>query len=180
MKRLKSLEDEIRIEQKDTLNQEDFKFVGLTSCQQKSISIIISGFRVNLTVIKMPVFLLKFPVLFLQNSRMLAIKWLKDRFWPRLMTINIRASCRAWKLSISLLLICMINRNGLWDQKIGSEVQYLQAKTNKESLERQISSLKDQIDKFKIKSPIDGTIEECNIKVGGVVSPDPRLAAYTG
>jgi membrane fusion protein (multidrug efflux system) len=66
----------------------------------------------------------------------------------------------------------------LWDQKIGSEVQYLQSKTNKESLEKQISSLKQQVDKFKIKSPIDGTIEECNIKVGGVVSPDPRLAAY--
>jgi RND family efflux transporter MFP subunit len=57
-------------------------------------------------------------------------------------------------------------------------VQFLQAKTNKESLERQIASLKEQVDKFKIKSPIDGTIEECNIKVGGVVSPDPRLAAY--
>jgi len=66
----------------------------------------------------------------------------------------------------------------LWDQKIGSEVQYLQSKTNKESLEKQISSLKQQVDKFKIKSPIDGNIEECNIKVGGVVSPDPRLAAY--
>lgn len=66
----------------------------------------------------------------------------------------------------------------LWDQKIGSEVQYMQSKTNKESLEKQISSLKQQVDKFKIKSPIDGTIEECNIKVGGVVSPDPRSAAY--
>jgi RND family efflux transporter MFP subunit len=66
----------------------------------------------------------------------------------------------------------------LWDQKIGSEVQYLQSKTSKESLDRQISSLRQQIEKFKIKSPIDGTIEECNIKVGGVVTPDPRLAAY--
>jgi membrane fusion protein (multidrug efflux system) len=66
----------------------------------------------------------------------------------------------------------------LWDQKIGSEVQYLQSKTTKESLELQIASLKQQIEKFKIKSPISGTIEECNIKVGGVVSPDPRLAAY--
>jgi membrane fusion protein (multidrug efflux system) len=66
----------------------------------------------------------------------------------------------------------------LWDQKIGSEVQYLQSKTTKESLDRQISSLRQQIEKFKIKSPIDGTIEECNIKVGGVVTPDPRLAAY--
>ena len=66
----------------------------------------------------------------------------------------------------------------LWDQKIGSEVQYLQSKTNKESLDQQIASLKLQIEKFKIKSPINGTIEECNIRVGAVVSPDPRLAAY--
>lgn len=66
----------------------------------------------------------------------------------------------------------------LWEQKIGSEVQYLQAKTSKESLEQQISSLKDQIEKFKIKSPINGTIEECNIKVGSIVSPDPRSPAY--
>ena len=66
----------------------------------------------------------------------------------------------------------------LWDQKIGSEVQYLQSKTTMESLDRQISSLRQQIEKFKIKSPISGTIEECNIKVGGVVTPDPRLAAY--
>jgi len=66
----------------------------------------------------------------------------------------------------------------LWAQKIGSEVQYLQSKTAKESLEQQISSLKDQIEKFKIKSPVDGTIEECNIKTGSVVSPDPRSPAY--
>jgi len=66
----------------------------------------------------------------------------------------------------------------LWDQKIGSEVQYLQSKTSKESLEQQIAALKQQIEKFRIKSPITGTVEECNIKVGGVVTPDPRLAAY--
>lgn len=66
----------------------------------------------------------------------------------------------------------------LWDQKIGSEVQYLQAKTTKESLEQQISSLKDQIEKFKIKSPVDGTIEESNIKVGNVVSPDPYSVLF--
>lgn len=66
----------------------------------------------------------------------------------------------------------------LWDQKIGSEVQYMQSKTSKESLEQQITSLKTQIGKFKIKSPITGTVEECNIKVGSVVSPDPYSAAF--
>jgi RND family efflux transporter MFP subunit len=69
-------------------------------------------------------------------------------------------------------------QENLWKQKIGSEVQYLQAKTTKESLEKQIASLTQQIDKFKIKSPVDGTIEECNIKIGSMVAPDPRAAAY--
>lgn len=66
----------------------------------------------------------------------------------------------------------------LWDQKIGSEVQFLQSQTNKESLEQQISVLEQQIEKFKIKSPVNGTIEESNIKQGTVVSPDPRAAAF--
>jgi RND family efflux transporter MFP subunit len=54
----------------------------------------------------------------------------------------------------------------------------MQSKTNKEALEKQIASTNQQLEKFKIKSPITGTVEECNIKIGGVVSPDPRLAAY--
>lgn len=66
----------------------------------------------------------------------------------------------------------------LWEQKIGSEVQFLQSQTNKESLEQQISVLEQQIDRFKIKSPVNGTIEESNIKAGSVVSPDPRMAAF--
>ncbi len=66
----------------------------------------------------------------------------------------------------------------LWDQKIGSEVQYLQSKTTMESLEQQISVLKEQIEKFRIKSPVTGTVEECNIRPGSVVSPDPNSAAF--
>jgi membrane fusion protein, multidrug efflux system len=66
----------------------------------------------------------------------------------------------------------------LWDQKIGSEVQFLQSQTTRESLQQQISVLEEQIDKFKIRSPIDGTIEESNIRPGSVVSPNPMAAAY--
>jgi len=66
----------------------------------------------------------------------------------------------------------------LWNQKVGSEVQYLQAKTTKESLEQQIASTKEQIEKFKIKAPVAGNIEECNVRIGAFVSPDPRLAAF--
>jgi RND family efflux transporter MFP subunit len=62
-------------------------------------------------------------------------------------------------------------QENLWKQQIGSEIQYLQAKTNKESLEAQIASLKKQIDMTRIKSPINGDVEESMIKVGQAVSP---------
>jgi RND family efflux transporter MFP subunit len=63
-------------------------------------------------------------------------------------------------------------QENLWKQNIGSEIQYLQAKSNKETLEAQISTVKEQIDMTRIKSPITGDVEESLIKVGQAVSPN--------
>lgn len=60
-------------------------------------------------------------------------------------------------------------QKNLWDQKIGSEMQYLTAKNNKESLEYKIAALKQQIDMTRITSPIDGTVEESYFKIGQAV-----------
>ena len=66
----------------------------------------------------------------------------------------------------------MYNRQkNLWDQKIGSEAQYLAAKNSKESFEMKMSTLRDQLDMAKIVSPIDGTVEDIPIKVGQMASP---------
>lgn len=62
-------------------------------------------------------------------------------------------------------------QENLWKQEIGSEMQYLQAKTLKESLESQIAGIKKQIDMTRIKSPISGNVEESLVKVGQAVSP---------
>ena len=62
-------------------------------------------------------------------------------------------------------------QKNLWDQKIGSEVQYLKAKNDKESLENRIISIQDQINMMRIVSPINGTVEEVAIKVGQSVQP---------
>jgi membrane fusion protein, multidrug efflux system len=62
-------------------------------------------------------------------------------------------------------------QENLWKQQIGSEIQYLQSKANKESLESQIASIKKQIDMSRIKSPISGNVEESMVKVGQAVSP---------
>jgi len=62
-------------------------------------------------------------------------------------------------------------QKSLWDQKIGSEVQYLSAKNNKESLELKIKTLNEQLELYKVTSPIDGSVEDLAIKVGQSVAP---------
>jgi RND family efflux transporter MFP subunit len=59
----------------------------------------------------------------------------------------------------------------LWEQKIGSEVQYLSAKNSKESLENSIKTLEDQINMMRIVSPINGSVEDVAIKIGQSVGP---------
>lgn len=62
-------------------------------------------------------------------------------------------------------------QKNLWDQKIGTEVQYLQAKTNKESLEKQLASLEEQNDMTRMRSPFAGTIDDVQIKTGENTAP---------
>lgn len=70
------------------------------------------------------------------------------------------------------LAVEIYNRQkNLWDQKIGSEVQFLQTKTNKEALERKMGSLREQLSMTRIKSPINGTVDEVRIKIGQTVAP---------
>lgn len=65
----------------------------------------------------------------------------------------------------------------LWEQKVGSEVQYLQAKAGKESLEKNLNVLREQIDMAQIKSPISGVVDYVSLKVGQYAAPsfDPAF-----
>jgi membrane fusion protein, multidrug efflux system len=59
----------------------------------------------------------------------------------------------------------------LWEQKVGTEIQYLQAKNNKESLEQKIEQVKRTLDMYYVKAPFNGTVDEVTIKLGQTVSP---------
>jgi membrane fusion protein (multidrug efflux system) len=62
-------------------------------------------------------------------------------------------------------------QKNLWDQKIGTEVQYIQAKSTVESLERRINTLKSQ-DVFNVVvSPISGVVDEVRLKAGEIAAP---------
>ncbi len=62
-------------------------------------------------------------------------------------------------------------QKALWDQKIGTEIQYLTAKNNLESLDKKLATVREQLDMTRIKSPIAGTVDQMELKVGQAVSP---------
>jgi len=63
----------------------------------------------------------------------------------------------------------------LWDKKIGTEVQFLQVKNRKESLENQIATLKVQISMTQIRAPFSGIVDRIYQKEGEIANPARQL-----
>ena len=63
----------------------------------------------------------------------------------------------------------------LWDQKIGSEIQYLQAQTNMISQQKAVFQMKAQLAKTRIIAPFSGVIDELITEKGQVVGPGQGL-----
>ncbi|MCF6241477.1 MAG: efflux RND transporter periplasmic adaptor subunit [Bacteroidales bacterium] len=63
----------------------------------------------------------------------------------------------------------------LWKQQIGSEIQYLEAKNKKESLESKLNGLYIQLAKSKIKAPISGIVDLINVKEGELAMPGVQI-----
>jgi len=83
----------------------------------------------------------------------------------------LQTTLRDMETSLEFVTDLYLRQKNLWEQKIGSEVQYLTAKNTKESLENKIQAMKDQIALSTIISPINGTVEEISLKVGQAISP---------
>jgi membrane fusion protein (multidrug efflux system) len=62
-------------------------------------------------------------------------------------------------------------QKNLWDQKIGTEVQFLQAQTQMQSAQKQVDGLRQQADLYRIISPISGNIDQMDLKLGQVAQP---------
>ncbi|MDX1270787.1 efflux RND transporter periplasmic adaptor subunit [Bizionia paragorgiae] len=58
----------------------------------------------------------------------------------------------------------------LWEQKIGSEIQYLQAKSTYEGQQEAVNQLQKQISKTDVRAPFSGTIDDVIIEQGSVVA----------
>jgi len=59
----------------------------------------------------------------------------------------------------------------LWNEKIGSEIQFLQAKSSYEAQARAVDQMKLQLAKTEVRAPFAGTIDDVITEQGSVVSP---------
>ncbi|RKD92501.1 efflux RND transporter periplasmic adaptor subunit [Mangrovibacterium diazotrophicum] len=80
------------------------------------------------------------------------------------------------RISLDLANTTFERQQNLWDQKIGSEMQYLQAKTSKESQESRLESLLAQKEMAEVKAPVDGTVDVIFQKRGEIAGPQIPFA----
>ena len=74
------------------------------------------------------------------------------------------------KIQTTLAKTTFERQERLWKQKIGSEIQYLQAKSNYEAQREQINQLNSQLAKTEVRAPFDGTIDDVITDQGNVVA----------
>ena len=74
------------------------------------------------------------------------------------------------KIQANLAKTTYERQKRLWEQNIGSEIQYLNAKSNYESLEESVKQITKQISKTTVKAPFTGIIDDVMIERGNVVN----------
>lgn len=82
---------------------------------------------------------------------------------------------RELKVSLELASYTYQKQKSLWEKHIGSEIQYLEAKTKYESLRNKLATLQTQYERSFIKSPIDGYVDAIDIKTGEMAIPGQRM-----
>lgn len=72
---------------------------------------------------------------------------------------------------LDLARVLYDKQNRLWQQQIGTEVQYLQAKNNYQALQRNLATQQQQRDLYNVRAPFAGTVDDVPAKVGELASP---------
>jgi len=90
-------------------------------------------------------------------------------------TAAMELAVQTLQTQLSLATTAYERQKALWDQKIGSEIQFLQAQTQKEALEKQMAVQKNQLQMTKIIAPVSGTVDEVRLKVGDMAAPSQLM-----
>ena len=99
----------------------------------------------------------------------------KGQLLARLNTDVTEKNIAELKTSLALATEVFERQERLWKQQIGSELQYLEARNNKEGLENRLETIQAQLDMSVIYAPIDGIVEKVNQKKGELSGPGMQL-----
>lgn len=81
---------------------------------------------------------------------------------------------------LELAVIVFEKQERLWKQQIGTEIQFLEAKNRKESLEKTMAGLSTQLNRTKVRAPFNGTVETVNVRLGELVQPGTPMFQFVG
>lgn len=95
----------------------------------------------------------------------------KGTILGRLNTAQIERSIEEIKINLDLAKIKFQRQANLWKQNIGSEMQFLNYKSQKEALERKLDATNAQLNLAIIKAPFAGTIDEIFQRKGEIANP---------
>lgn len=95
----------------------------------------------------------------------------KGQVIARLSTHVIENNIAELKTGLGLAETLYDRQKRLWDQQIGSELQYLEAKNNAETMRKRLLTLESQLDMAVMRSPINGFVDETFLKAGELAMP---------
>jgi len=81
---------------------------------------------------------------------------------------------------LELAMILFEKQERLWKQQIGTEIQFLESKNRKESLETNLATLKTQQSKTVVRAPFNGTVENVQVRLGEFVQPGMPMIQFIG
>jgi len=87
----------------------------------------------------------------------------------------LRKSIDEVKAGLEQISVLFEKQKSLWDQKIGTEVQYLTLKNQKEGLENKLVTLKAQMGQAQVTAPFSGVIDAVFAKAGSMAAPGVPL-----
>lgn len=95
----------------------------------------------------------------------------KDQVLARIDDGGLLAQLAQAKSQLLLAETVFNRQERLWSQNIGSEIQFLQAKTQFELAEKAVDALSLQAEKSVVRAPFDGTVDQIFKEPGTIVAP---------
>jgi RND family efflux transporter MFP subunit len=104
----------------------------------------------------------------------------KGQILARIDSESLERNVEEMENSLELATTIFQKQERLWNQKIGTEIQFLEAKNRKEGLEKNLASMKTQLDRAFVRAPFNGTVETVQVRMGEAVQPGVQMFEFVG